>query len=89
MTSLPGERDLRGRPRTIRQGRGRNVQRVALLALVSEIEGNALLQGLEKLVQGVAGGEAAGKLWNVCPVAAFLDVDAAVNSIAESPSLSG
>jgi hypothetical protein len=48
-----------------------------LLALIGQVERYALLQGLEKLVQGVAGGKAAGKLWNVCPVAASVFLSAA------------
>jgi len=42
------------------------MQRATLLALVGEVERDALLQGLEQLVQGIAGGKAAGKLWDIC-----------------------
>jgi hypothetical protein len=59
----------------IRQRRGRDMQGSALATLVGEIEGNSLLQRFKKLVKRVAGGKAAGQLWNVRPVAAVLNMD--------------
>jgi hypothetical protein len=50
---------LCSRQRAIRQRRRSDVQWSALLALIRQVKRDALLQGLEKLVQGVAGGKAA------------------------------
>lgn len=52
------------------------MQRATLLALVGEVERDALLQGLEELVQGVAGSEATGQLGHIGPIAAVLHMDA-------------
>jgi len=62
------------------------MQRAALFALVGEVKRDSLLQGLEKLVQRVAGGKAAWKLRHVGPAASFLVWMRAVSSIAESIS---
>ena len=43
---------------------------------VCEVEGDTFLQGLKKLTQGVARGEATGKLGDVGPAPTFLDMDA-------------
>src|SRR4051812_39657690 len=69
-------RELRDAQGAVRQSSRSNVQRTALLALVSEIKRDPLLQRLEQLVEGVAGGEASGQLRYVGPVAAVLNVDA-------------
>jgi len=52
------------------------MQRATLLAFIGKVKRNALLQGLEKLVKRVAGGEASRQLGNIGPVAAILDVNA-------------
>src|SRR4051812_30067426 len=51
--------DLCSRQRAISQRRRGDMQRATLLAFIGQIERYALLQRLEKLVQGVAGGKAA------------------------------
>lgn len=51
------------------------MKRPALPTLISEIQRNALLKRLEKLIEGVARGKAAWQLWNISPVAAFLNMD--------------